>query len=60
MEQYSAAITEYSHATTMINTRVTVTCRGDDNQIEKAIDTAREFSDKIYGELIAHIVAHGC
>ena len=60
MDQYSAAIAEFSRAANVVNTRMGTMYKGDYERLTKALDVAGALSDKAHRELLAHIAEHGC
>jgi hypothetical protein len=60
MDQYSAAITEFSRTAAIVNTRMGIMYKGDYEQLTKALDAARALTEKVHRDLLAHIEEHGC
>ena len=60
MDQYSAAIAEFSRTAAVLNTRMGVMYKGDYDRLTKAVDGARALTEKAHRELVAHIEEHGC
>ena len=60
MDQYSAAIAEFSRTAAIVNMRMGVMYKGDYDRLTKAVDEARVLTEKAHRELIAHIEEHGC
>jgi hypothetical protein len=60
MDQYSAAIAEFSRTAGVVNTRMGVMHEGDYDRLTKAVDGARALTEKAHRELVAHIEDHGC
>ena len=60
MDQYSAAIAEFSRTAATVNTRMGVMYKGDYERLTKSVDAARVRCEKLHSELLAHIAQHGC
>ena len=60
MDQYSAAVAEFSRTATIVNTRMGVMYKGDYERLTKVMDAARELAETLHRELLDHIAEHGC
>ena len=60
MDQYSAAIAEFSRTAAIVNTRMGVMYKGDYERLTKVMDAARELAETLHRELLDHIAEHGC
>ena len=60
MEKYSAAISEFSRAANVLNTRMGVMHKGDYERLSLTMNNARTAAEKIHTELLAHVAEHGC
>jgi hypothetical protein len=60
MDQYSAAIAEFSRVAAILNARMGVMFKGDYGRMADAMKAAREASEQCHRALLAHIVEHGC
>ena len=60
MDQYSAAIHEFSRCAGVVNTRMGTMLIGDYNRLAETMNKAREASEKCHRTLLAHISEHGC
>jgi hypothetical protein len=52
MDQYSAAIAEFSRTAAIVNMRMGVMYKGDYDRLTKAVDEARVLTEKAHRELI--------
>jgi hypothetical protein len=60
MDNYTAAIAEFSRTVHVVNTRMGVMYKGDYERLTKATDEARDLSESAHRKLIDHIASHGC
>jgi hypothetical protein len=60
MDGYSAAVAEFSRCAGVINTRMGVMYKGDYERLTQTMSAARERSESLHRQLLAHIAEHGC
>lgn len=60
MDQYTAAIAEFSRVANIVNTRMGVMYKGDYDRLTKTLDAARSVSESAHRELLDHIAKHAC
>ena len=60
MDEYSAAIGEFSRTSQVVNSRMGVMYKGDYERLSKTMGEARLKSENAHRALLAHIADHGC